>query len=98
MQTSKLTLAALALASAGLAGCASQQPQADNSAQMADLQSRLTRAEQGQMADLQSRLTRAEQAASDAQAAAARAEARANECMAAADQKVDRAFKKSQQK
>jgi outer membrane murein-binding lipoprotein Lpp len=83
MQTSKLTLAALALASAGLAGCASQQPQADNSAQMADLQSRLTRAEQ---------------AASDAQAAAARAEARANECMAAADQKVDRAFKKSQQK
>lgn len=83
MKTTKLTLAALALASAALAGCASQQPKVDNSAQMADLQSRLARAEQ---------------AASDAQAAAARAEARANECMAAADQKVDRAFKKSQQK
>lgn len=83
MKNSKLTLAALVLASAGLAGCASQQPKTDNSAQLADLQSRLERAER---------------TASEAQAAAARAEARANECMAAADQKVDRAFKKSQQK
>jgi uncharacterized membrane protein YgcG len=72
-----------ALLSAGLAGCASKPAQPDNSAQMADLQARLTRAEQ---------------AAADAQAAAAAAQKRADECLAAQDQKIDRAFKKSQQK
>jgi hypothetical protein len=79
----RTTLVAALLAT-GLAGCASQQPQQpDNSAQLADLQSRLARAEQ---------------AAADAQAAAARAQAAADECKAAQDQKIDRAFKKAQQK
>ena len=72
-----------ALLAAGLAGCASNKSQPDNSAQLADLQARLARAEQ---------------AAADAQAAAARAQAAADECKAAQDQKIDKAFKKSQQK
>jgi hypothetical protein len=72
-----------ALLSAGLAGCAAKPAQPDNSAQLADLQARLARAEQ---------------AAADAQAAAARAQAAADECKAAQDQKIDRAFKKSQEK
>jgi len=72
-----------ALLSAGLAGCASKPAQTDNSAQIADLQARLTRAEQ---------------AAADAQAAAAAAQKAADDCKAAQDQKIDRAFKKSQQK
>lgn len=85
MNKGTLKAAALALTLAALGGCASQaaQPIPDNHA------------------DLISRIERAERAAAEASQAAARAQARADEAMTAAqanDTKVDRAFKKSQQK
>lgn len=75
-------LVAALLLATGLAGCASQQPQQPSP----------------EIADLRARLERAERAAADAQATAKAAQAKADECMAAQDQKIDRAFKKSQQK
>jgi hypothetical protein len=68
--------------SAGLSACANDQTKQDNT-------------------ELMNRVAAAERAATAAQEAAARAQARADEALQAAqvnDQKIDRAFKKSQQK
>ena len=73
-----------ALFALGLAGCAGQQTTAP-----------------AENPELLQRVQAAERAAAEAQQAAARAQARADEAMAAANannQKVDRAFRKSQQK
>lgn len=87
---SKRTLNAVASAAVlavGLAGCAAQSSQ-PAPASTPD-------------PEMAARLERAERAAAEARQAAAAAQARADEAMAAAkanDTKVDRAFKKSQQK
>lgn len=84
LKSLKSPLAAAALASIALAGCATdqQKPQTADPA-------------------LMQRVQAAEQAAADAKAAAARAQARADEAAAMAqanNDKIDKAFKKSQQK
>lgn len=81
--TLKTTALAAILLAAGLAGCANQQSQPVESP------------------ETMARIEHAERAAAEAKQAAAAAQARADEAMAAAqanDTKVDRAFKKSQQK
>ena len=80
----KSPLVAAALASFALAGCATDQQHQEHS-----------------HPELMQRIQAAEQAAAEAKAAAARAQARADEAAAMAqanNDKIDKAFKKSQQK
>lgn len=82
MKKTTIKVSAALLLAAGLGACAQDQTRQDNSA-------------------LEARVAAAEKSAADAQAVAARAQQTADQAMSAAqqnNQKVDRAFKKSQQK
>lgn len=81
-KTLKSSILAAALLATGLAGCAAQSAQHEHP-------------------ELMARIQAAEKAAADAQAAAIRAQARADEAAAMAsanNDKIDKAFRKSQQK